>query len=165
MSYSNYPIYQNMYQQPYQDRLTQLQNQYQQTIPQMQSPQPQINQGLLWVQGEAGAKSYLVAPSTTVLLMDSESQRFYLKSTDSSGMPNLRTFEYAEVQNTPKQAMGENLDDKYVTRNEYNSLLQRYDELLNKLDAFRANDSVDSAGKRQGKPERKGGNVDEQSDI
>ena len=55
-------------------------------------------QPIIWVQGEAGAKSYLVAPNTTVLLMDSEAQKFYLKSTDISGMPMpLRVFEYSET--------------------------------------------------------------------
>lgn len=81
------------------------QNQY---MSQMQMPQaqPQPNNGLIWVQGEAGAKSYLVPPNSTVMLMDSENQRFYLKSTDASGMPMpLRIFEYTEkAQNAPQNA-------------------------------------------------------------
>lgn len=46
--------------QPPMDRLQQLQAPYQ--MPQQtQVPQvPQTNQGILWVQGEAGAKSYLL---------------------------------------------------------------------------------------------------------
>lgn len=77
-------------------------NQFQQQPVQMpvqpaQQPQ-QNNNGILWVSGEVGAKSYLVAPGTSVLLMDSESEKFYIKSTDASGMPQpLRTFEYHEV--------------------------------------------------------------------
>ncbi len=81
--------------QPPMDRLQQLQAQQYQ-MPQMQTP-PQTNQGLLWVQGEAAARSYLVAPNTTVLLMDSDASRFYLKSADNAGMPSLRMFEYKEV--------------------------------------------------------------------
>lgn len=62
---------------------------------QQQAPQ---SGGILWCQGEAGAKSYPVAPGGSVLLMDSEGSRFYIKSTDPSGMPNpLRTFEFREV--------------------------------------------------------------------
>lgn len=144
--------YPNQYPQPYQytyqpqvqppmDRLAQLQAQQYQ-IPQMQQAQPpQTNQGLLWVQGEAGAKSYLVAPNTTVLLMDSEGSRFYLKSTDNAGMPSLRVFEYSEVsQNAPQapQSAQTNLDDKYVTREEYNALRGKYAEILDKLDSFHA---------------------------
>ena len=73
-------------------------NQFQQQPVQMptqpvQQPQ-QNNNGILWVSGEVGAKSYLVAPGTSVLLMDSESEKFYIKSTDVSGMPQpLRTFD------------------------------------------------------------------------
>lgn len=80
------------------------QNQYMSQIPTPQAP-TQPNSGLIWVQGEAGAKSYLVAPNTTVMLMDSETQRFYLKSSDASGMPlPLRIFEYTEMpQNAPQR--------------------------------------------------------------
>ncbi len=73
--------------------------------PQMQTPaqnQPAQN-SIIWIQGEQAAKSYMVAPNTTVLLMDSESQRFYLKSSDASGMPQpLRVFEYTETTQTAK---------------------------------------------------------------
>lgn len=62
------------------------------------APAPAPSSGLIWVQGENGAKSYMIPSNSTVLLMDSESQRFYIKSVDASGMPQpLRTFEYAET--------------------------------------------------------------------
>lgn len=53
--------------------------------------------GIVWVQGEAGAKSYLVGAGNSVILMDSEDSTFYIKSTDASGMPlPLRVFDYTE---------------------------------------------------------------------
>ena len=70
---------------------------------QMQTNQPsQTNTGIIWVQGEAGAKSYLVAPNTTVQLWDSESQTIYLKSADASGMPSIKILDY-EVRNSATQ--------------------------------------------------------------
>lgn len=60
---------------------------------QPQQPQPAAN-NLIWVQGLAGAKSYLVAPNTTVQLWDSESQVIYLKSADGSGMPSMKILDY-----------------------------------------------------------------------
>ena len=71
--------------------------------------------GLIWVQGESGAKSYLVGAGNTVLLMDSESQKFYIKTADASGMPMpLRVFEYKEVGGS------ETVDTtKYITREEF----------------------------------------------
>lgn len=135
--YQNYP-----YPQPVPDRLAQLQFQQMQAqqMPQMQQmPQfPQANQGLLWVSGEVGAKSYLMAPGTTVLLMDSEAQRFYLKSTDGAGMPSLRTFEYKEVVpngTESSQTLPEDLDNKYVTRTEYEDLRAQYESIIDKLNS------------------------------
>lgn len=156
---------------PYQDRLAQLQNQYQQVVnvpqmPQMQQP-PQTNQGLLWVSGEVGAKSYLVAPNSTVLLMDSDSSRFYLKSADNSGMPSLRIFEYKEVNNMAQNAPQDsrtsenNLDGRYVTRDEYDSLKRQYEEITARLDGMAANaDSAIPSNKS-----KRGGAGNEQSDI
>ena len=55
----------------------------------------QQNQGgVIWVQGEAGAKSYLVAPNNTVALWDSEKKVIYLKSADGSGMPSMKVLDY-----------------------------------------------------------------------
>lgn len=146
------PNYYNPYQpqvQPPMDRLAQLQaQQYPQMVPTQMSgatQPPQTNQGILWVQGESAARSYLVAPNTTVLLMDSESQVFYLKSTDTSGMPMpLRIFDYTErtqqnvTQNAPQASQNSqtNLDDKYVTRQEYDALRAQYAEIMGKLDSF-----------------------------
>lgn len=59
-----------------------------------QNPTQQINNGITWVQGEAGAKSYLVAPNSTVTLWDSESQTIYLKSADPSGLPSMKILDY-----------------------------------------------------------------------
>lgn len=161
----NYNPY--MMPQPYPDRLTQLQNQYQQAvnISQMQAPSP-VNQGLLWVQGEGGAKSYLVAPNSTVLLMDSDAQRFYLKSADNAGMPNLRIFEYTEVTNaTHNASQGSysneiDLDGKYVTREEYEGLKRQYADIMDKLQTLSNQD-----GAKASRAKVKGGSADDQSDI
>jgi hypothetical protein len=105
----------------------------QQMQPQMNQPMPtqttqaqQTGNGLIWVQGEAGAKSYLVAPGNTVMLMDSEGSRFYLKSADASGMPMpLRIFDFKERTdapgNTPQAPVSaETIDiNKLVTRDEF----------------------------------------------
>ena len=118
----NNPYYSN----PVPDNLQQLRNNNQMQQPMVQQPQPQTNNGLIWVQGEAGAKSYLVAPNTTIMLMDSEASKFYLKSADSSGMPlPLRIFDYKERQSAPTSDFKaptsdfSELDGKYITREEF----------------------------------------------
>lgn len=84
---------------------------------------------IIWVSGEAGAKSYLVAPGNTVMLLDAENSVFYLKSADASGMPlPLRIFDYKERTTATQQAFGgfvtaENVNlDNFVTRKEFDEL-------------------------------------------
>lgn len=105
-----------------------------QNVPQSQMPQPQNGNGLTWVQGESGAKSYLVAPNNTVLLMDSENDVFYLKSTDASGMPMpLRTFDYRERKSPdrePKLSQGVELS-KYVTKDEFEAFRGQIEAYMN----------------------------------
>lgn len=97
----------------------------------MQTPAPQSQaQGCItWVQGEEGAKAYLVAAGNSVLLMDSEAKTFYVKSTDVSGMPlPLRIFDYTEREAHSKAAAQTPAAD-YVTREEFNKLSAKIDRL------------------------------------
>jgi len=76
-----------------------------------------------WVQGEAGARSVPVAPGQKALLMDSETNVFYVKSSDTSGMPlPLRIFEYKEVDKVATSAQDDRAHD-YVTHEELNKIL------------------------------------------
>ena len=112
-----------------QNPIGQFNQQFQQPINQFPNQQPirQNNGGFVWIQGgEAGAKSYLVAPGETVMLMDAENPVFFLKSADASGMPlPLRVFEYKERTNAtvsdfkaPASDFSE-FDGKYITREEF----------------------------------------------
>ena len=123
------PFYRPTYYDPVQQNpMGQFNQQFQQpTAPPTTQPMAQQgNNGLIWVQGEAGAKSYLVSPGNTVMLMDSEGERFYLKSADASGMPMpLRTFDYKERLNAttsdfkaPTSDFSE-LDGRFITREEF----------------------------------------------
>lgn len=90
----------------------------------VQQQQQQASGNINWVQGEAGAKSFLVAPGQAVLLMDSENNVFYIKSTDGSGMPMpLRIFDYKErVAVTKNETSSVQMAD-YVTREEFEKRL------------------------------------------
>lgn len=97
-------------------------NYYQQNY-QYPQAQQQPQQGIIWVQGEEGAKAYMVAAGNSVLLMDSEASAFYIKSTDQSGMPMpLRVFEYAERQQVTKPAKS---GEEYVTRKEFEDFIAK----------------------------------------
>lgn len=109
----------------------------QQSYAQPQPQQMQSSSSIVWVQGEAGAKAYPIAPATTMLLMDSEGECFYIKSTDASGMPQpLRTFHYKEVVPQANEISNVNVPqlsfnpDEYAKREDFERLERRIDEMV-----------------------------------
>ena len=92
---------QNQFAQPYQQPMQQPAQPT--TLPTTPTQTPQMSNDMIWVQGLAGAKAYLVAPNTTVTLWDSESETIYLKSCDSNGMPSMRILDIKERTETPSK--------------------------------------------------------------
>ncbi len=137
MAYPNYynPYPQNYYNPPMQDQLSQLRQPYQPIQPaqqpMQQQNQPQTANPIQWVQGEEGAKAFLVAAGNTVLLMDSDGSSFYLKSADASGMPlPLRIFDYTERIAAPKQAPQAIPNMDYITRGEFEQFASRVESMI-----------------------------------
>lgn len=91
--------------------------QYPQTNQLFYPPVQQQNSGIIWVQGENAAKAYPVSAGQSILLMDSEDSIMYIKSTDQSGMPHLRVFEYKERIGTHKDTPQ---TTEYISREEFN---------------------------------------------
>lgn len=128
MPYIPYGYQPGYYGQAMPDQLAQLrQNAYQPPTMPGQAAQ-QAAPSIIWVQGEEGAKAYMVAAGNSVLLMDSENSAFYIKSTDASGMPlPLRVFDYKErttAAKTPPQT-AQQAGGEFVTRAEFNALAAR----------------------------------------
>lgn len=129
MPYIPYGYQPGYYGQAMPDQLAQLrQNAYQQPMMGQAAQQTQGTPSIIWVQGEEGAKAYMVAAGNSVLLMDSENSAFYIKSTDASGMPlPLRMFDYKErttAAKTPPQT-AKQPGVEFVTRAEFNALAAR----------------------------------------
>ena len=104
--------------------------QYQQpAAPSAQAAQGQSS-GLIWVQGEAAAKSYLVAPGSTVQLWDSEQKVIYLKSADASGMPSMKVLDYTIRGEEPEKKPPE-----YATKDEVAALAEKIRELKSEMAA------------------------------
>lgn len=134
MAYNNgFPVNYSQYYPQFQ------QVQQQNPVP---TPQPQVqtqNNPMIWVQGETGAKSYLLSPNTTLPLWDSERQTIYLKSADASGMPSMKTLDYtireqAQPQNIP--VVSEQVQPKvdFVTHDELKDFEQK---MIHKIDEIK----------------------------
>ena len=129
MPYIPYGYQPGYYGQAMPDQLAQLrQNAYQQPMMGQAAQQTQGTPSIIWVQGEEGAKAYMVAAGNSVLLMDSENSAFYIKSTDAGGMPlPLRVFDYKErttAAKTPPQT-AQQPGVEFVTRAEFDALAAR----------------------------------------
>ena len=90
-------------------------------------PPVQQNNNITWVQGEAGAKSYLVAPNSTVPLWDSEDQVIYLKSADASGMPSIKILDY-KIRDIETKNINIS-DNTYATKDDIEELKKEIEKL------------------------------------
>lgn len=110
-----------------------------QPVYQVPQPQSQSQQSsIIWVQGEAGAKSYMVAPNSTVTLWDSENQTIYLKSADASGMPSIKTLDYTirEARNGANTApvLSDDKLSTFATKDEIKAVSDRITAISERLD-------------------------------
>ena len=107
--------------------LNQAQNTY------MAPTQTSSDNGIRWVQGEAGARACAINPGTSAVLMDSERDVFYIKTTELSGMPRpLRIFEFKEVTAESQESTSKIGRDAslFVTKEEFEERLTKLEKLL-----------------------------------
>lgn len=94
-------------------------------IPTMQGQAAPTDRGFIWVQGEAAARGYLVANGSRVLLLDADSDTFYIKEVGQDGRPfPLRIYDYKERTSGPKASIAatQAAGVEYVTRKEFDAL-------------------------------------------
>lgn len=94
--------------------------------------QPTQN-GIIWVQGEAAAKSYPVAPNSSVALWDSEANVIYIKSADGSGMPSMKVVDYTMRDTNARRAEMSPQSD-FVTKDDLLPIRKDIDALKAKLE-------------------------------
>ena len=115
---------------------------YAQPSYQPQMPQNQGNTGIIWIQGEAAAKSYLTAPNTTVVLFDSESQTIYLKSADATGLPSMRILDYTIRDQKAQNGVFDKQVESYATKDEINALRAEIEEIQARIKGARHESTV-----------------------
>ena len=135
MAYNGFPAtYQPMYYQP----------QYQPMMQQQAPASPATaQQNIIWVQGEAAARGYLMAPNTTLPLWDSESNTIFLKTTDAAGMPSMKVLDYTVRDTAPANApvaaspAHGNNSPAYATKADLDALAGQIDALRTQMDSIK----------------------------
>lgn len=137
MAYPN--IYNNGYQNAYNPYYSQMPIQnapnIMQNNPNMGVAQKQSNR--VWVQGEEGAKSFLVAPNSEVELWDSERQSIYIKTADMNGIPSTVTLDYVIRDNNNKNNKSFNQSDNtdnFATKDDIAVLQGKIEEIKQMID-------------------------------
>lgn len=105
------------------------QGSYLQPQPQTQ-PQQSYQNNIIWVKGKENARSMQLPPNSTIILLDSEVGKFYIKTTDDIGLGKLRVFNYIEQpDNQQKSSQMETIIPEidlsnYVTKQEMEQMLK-----------------------------------------
>mgnify|MGYP006888160117 FL=1 len=118
-----------------QSRINQLEQQRNQQIgmysgqsQSVQQPIPTTNVNWIQVAGIEGARNQIVQPGHTAWMMDNNSPVFYVKSVDGMGSATFKVFQFAEIAPealNPVQNQQNTHSTDYVTRAEFNALLER----------------------------------------
>lgn len=98
--------------------------------------QAQQGNGINWVTGEAGAKAYLVAPNTSVILWDTESQTIYVKSADATGLPSMKTLDYTMRESIVPEAKISPVSD-YATKDDISIIRNEIDEIKANIESMK----------------------------
>jgi hypothetical protein len=100
---------------------------YNQSLQGAYYPQQNFNSPICaYVQGEAAAKAYPVAPGQFAVLIDTELPVIYTKTTDQFGRPlPVRILDYVErIENPPEQV------NNYVSKSDFDNFKNEIKEML-----------------------------------
>lgn len=81
-------------------------------------------QGTRFVDGLAGAQSCVTPLGSKTLLMDNNSDRFYIKETDMNGVSTISQYAFSKIEEKPVQT------GDYITREEFEKWKERYESAI-----------------------------------
>ena len=118
------------------------------------------NSNLIWVQGEVGARGYILPNNTTVALWDSESQTIYIKSVDMNGRPSMTILDYVDRANNVVDVKdNDNKEEKvdlsgFVTKDQFDELVTKMNDfqidLQKKFNDFKSRTNNPTINKNKG---------------
>lgn len=92
--------------------------------------------GRIYVQGEAAAKSYLVAANSTAILWDSEQPFVYIKRADGNGMPYMEKYRLVDTRTETAQNDVSEEKATYITREDLDAVYGQINDLRAEIDGL-----------------------------
>ena len=94
----------------------------------LQQQQQVYQNNIIWVKGKENARSMQLPPNSTVILLDSEVGKFYIKTTDDIGLGKLRVFSYIEEPDNDSSTNSSSVPNvdlsNYVTKAELEQIVK-----------------------------------------
>ncbi len=87
---------------------------------------------LIFVDGIEGAKKFPMSPKSRAILLDSGNKRFFVKTTDNLGLPDISSYVFEEEANFNSQNSEhtpETANTVSIRREDYNMLINEINEL------------------------------------
>ncbi len=98
----------------------------------LQSPKPRPYSNIVWAQGIEAARSYVVAPGTTIIMLDSDdAETLYIKSCDNTGRPSLRVCDYKDREIPKSSAVVAPSNQDYVLKKDFEKFRDEVKNYLN----------------------------------
>lgn len=120
--YNNQYMYKQPQLQQYQQpQFQQPQYQQVQTALKQQDMLQQSNVNWIAVSGIEDAKSRIVQPNFTLWMLDNNSSRFYVKTSDNFGVTTFKVFEFREMTEDNEQQ----IKNEYVTKDEIEQIIEQ----------------------------------------
>lgn len=134
-NYNNNPYYNTYggYTQPYTP--TPQYNNYQ-TQQQTQPQQTYIP--LTFVNGEVGAKAFIMQPNSTIYMQDSDSDKLFIKKSDAQGKSTMRKFKLVELDEndqTIENKVQKDMSSNFISKEQLEALKQEFEGKLSELNA------------------------------
>lgn len=104
------------------------------------NPNFQEQTNITFVNGIEGAKAFQLRPNSSVLLMDSDNSKFYVKSTDNLGIANITSYNFVEDKNLPVKNIAASQPSNTGEQNTklYEEMKTKISELESKVDELQS---------------------------
>lgn len=95
----------------------------------------QTDTNITFVNGIEGAKAFQLRPNQSVILMDSDNSKFYVKSTDNLGVAKISSYSFVEddISENKNSIHANTAEFRQITNDEYNEFVSKISDLENKL--------------------------------
>lgn len=134
-NYNNNPYLNNIYggyNQPYTP--TPQYNNYQT----QQQTQQQTYIPLTFVNGEVGAKAFIMQPNSTIYMQDSDSDKLFIKKSDAQGKSIMRKFKLVELDENDQiieNKVQKDMSSNFISKEQLEALKQEFEGKLRELNA------------------------------